>query len=140
MKTVIDEIRAREDLSLFLELLEKAELLGSLEIAHELTVFAPNNEAFSLAPQDILQDYYKIFYTTKQLATHHIVVGAMKYDDLLSKARQDIDTAAQTKLRITDTYSVVRVAGSKIVEQDIEVTTGILHVLDRLLLPPEKLQ
>lgn len=140
MKTLLEIFQERSDLSKFFDLLEKAELRDALSAARRLTVFAPNDDAFAAAPQDIIADYFKIFYTTRQLATHHIILGAYNYNQLLVKAKQDVETTAQTKLRLTDTYGVVRVAGSKIIEQDIEGKNGMLHILDRVLLPTEKLK
>ncbi len=139
MPNLIEKIRDLPELATFLELLEKAELLTSLERDRNCTVFAPNDAAFASAPADILAEYYKRFYNTRMLLSHHIVVGVFLHGDLLALEKRDLPSTANTSLRVTDNYGIARVAGAKLIVEDMSVDNGVLHVIDRVLLPSQLL-
>jgi uncharacterized surface protein with fasciclin (FAS1) repeats len=102
-------------------------------------MFAPTNEAFASAPQDILENFMKMFFNMKTLVTHHIVLGEFKHGDFLTRGKENIKTVAGTTLRITDTYGIARIAGARILNQDIECDNGVLHIIERVILPSGKL-
>jgi uncharacterized surface protein with fasciclin (FAS1) repeats len=99
----------------------------------DFTFFAPNNEAFlgldAEQTADLLTDPSEILDVLK----NHTLEDTVTADELV--ALQTVDTQAGSTLEVTTEGDDVRLQDVLVVSTDIEVGSGVIHVVDGLLLP-----
>lgn len=116
-----------------------AGLVDALKSDGPLTVFAPTDDAFSALPagtiETLLQPENK-----DQLATilkFHVVAGDLGSQSLADGAR--LETLAGVDALISQTEGGFNIENARIVKTDIGVSNGVIHVIDRVILPPEQM-
>ena len=107
-----------------------------------LTLFAPSDEAFAALPESLR---IKLLAPENrgQLAIvlmHHAVLGEFPTSRLLNASARHyaVDAVDGTLVEITTRHGI-DVAGAKIVKADIVATDGIIHIIDKVLIPPSVL-
>ncbi len=102
-----------------------------------LTVFAPNNAAFEKLPAGTLEELLKPENQKKlkRIITYHAAPGTYKGDLLKNGMSLFMATGDNTKIEVNG--DVVTVNGAKILGT-VEASNGVVHVIDTVLLPPEK--
>jgi uncharacterized surface protein with fasciclin (FAS1) repeats len=113
-----------------------AGLVETLQAAGPFTVFAPTNEAFAKLPQDTVAELLKP--ENKQrlagILTFHVVEGQLKAESIESCLVTTVNGAtAEVKVTAAGT----RIAGANVIETDLTVSNGVIHVIDSVILPPE---
>ncbi|MEE4172901.1 MAG: fasciclin domain-containing protein [Xanthomonadales bacterium] len=115
-----------------------AGLAGALTGEGPLTVFAPTDEAFDALPAGTVETLLKP-ENRDQLARilqYHVLSGRVGSDQLADGV--SVDTLAGEKARITATEGGFAIEGARITATDIDASNGVVHVIDRVILPPER--
>jgi len=103
-----------------------------------LTVFAPTDEAFAALPSGTVERLLKP-ENRDQLARilkFHVVAGRVGSDQLADGA--SVETLAGERARFRATEGGFAVEGARITATDIDASNGLVHVIDRVILPPER--
>ncbi len=153
LKTIVELAVESDDLSLLVEALQQANagLVEVLSGEGPFTVFAPTNEAF-VAVLDLLgDDYHSLadFDTEAEIAilvdilTYHVVSGVAAFSTDLTDG-QVIPTVQGESLTINLTNNSVHVvdatdSNASIVIPDLEASNGVVHVINKVLLPQSAL-
>lgn len=131
--TVVDIAVANSDFSILVEAVTKAGLAGALSSEGPFTVFAPTNDAFKALFKELgvkgVSDL-----TAEQLTpilTYHVVSGKVMSTDL---SNTSVATLNGQKIKI-DISNGVKINESKVTKADISGTNGVVHVIDRVLIP-----
>ncbi|KAL8409518.1 hypothetical protein RB594_007817 [Gaeumannomyces avenae] len=109
----------------------KANLVTPLSDARELTLFAPNDEAFA-AVADVAAGL-----TIEQLAGvlgYHVVNGSAVYSSAVANGTR-AKTAQGSDVTLTVRDGSVFVNQAKVVKADVLVKNGVVHVIDGVLIP-----
>ena len=116
---------------------QAAELEDVLTNAGPLTVFAPNNEAFEKLPEGVLNDLLKPENkaTLANIITYHAAPGSYTGSNI--KGVMGIGQATGDKVKVETIDGSVTVNGAKILGS-VKASNGWVHVIDQVLLPPEK--
>jgi len=111
-----------------------AGLVETLQGEGPFTVFAPTDAAFA-AIQSEVDKLLKPENKTKlsKILTYHVVSGKAKAADL--KDGQELTTVEGGKLHVTIKDGKVTVGGAHVTTADIEASNGVIHVIDKVLLP-----
>ena len=111
-----------------------AGLVETLQGKGPFTVFAPTDSAFS-AIQSEVDKLLKPESKAKlsKILTYPVVSGKMKAADL--KDGQELTTVEGGKLKVTVKDGNVTVGGANVASADIQASNGVIHVIDRVLLP-----
>jgi transforming growth factor-beta-induced protein len=131
--TVVDIAVANSDFSILVEAVTKAGLAGALSTEGPFTVFAPTNEAFKALFKQLGVSGIKDL-TAEQLTpilTYHVVAGKVMSTDLTNTS---VATLNGQKIKI-DLSNGVKINESNVTTADISGTNGVVHVIDRVLLP-----
>ncbi|KAI8624738.1 FAS1 domain-containing protein [Xylariaceae sp. FL1651] len=107
-----------------------ADLTQNLTGARDVTIFAPNNDAFN-AIGSIVGNL-----TTEQLsriAGYHVVNGTVGYSTSLSNSTLTTENGQDITISIID--GDVFVNSARVVAPDILVDNGVVHVIDQVLNP-----
>ena len=131
--TVVDIAVTNSDFSILVEAVTKAGLAGALSAEGPFTVFAPTNEAFKALFKQLGVSGVKEL-TAEQLTpilTYHVVAGKVMSTDLTNTS---VVTLNGQKIKI-DISNCVKINESNVTTADISGTNGVVHVIDRVLLP-----
>ena len=113
--------------------LTKAELVDDLSGAGPFTVFAPTNEAFAAALQALGKTLDQLTAADlKPILTYHVVSGTVKSTDLKAGPVQTLSGFSA----FVSTTGGAKVNASTVTSADIIATNGVIHVIDKVLLPP----
>ena len=115
-----------------------AGLVGTLANDGPFTVFAPTDEAFAKLPEGTLASLLKPENKNK-LATilkYHVASGRVYSDDVV--AAGEADTLQGGTLIVSVSGGTARINNAELVATDIDASNGVIHVIDQVLLPPEK--
>ncbi|MCL4152969.1 UNVERIFIED_CONTAM: hypothetical protein GTU68_034422 [Idotea baltica] len=115
--------------------IEAAALVEALQGDGPFTVFAPTDEAFAALPEGTVADLLKPENKKKlaSILTYHVVPGRI-YSEAVA-AGSEFATLQGQKLKSRVHESNVMINGAGIVRADIETTNGVIHVIDKVLLP-----
>ncbi len=98
------------------------------------TVFAPTDAAFNALPTGTVDNLLKPANKQKlvQLLGYHVVPGKVTSSQLKSG---NVNTVEGQSLKVSVDTGVT-VNGAKVVQADIPASNGVVHVVDKVLLPP----
>jgi uncharacterized surface protein with fasciclin (FAS1) repeats len=134
---IVDIASSNDDFSTLVAAVSAAGLVETLKGDGPFTVFAPTNAAFAALPAGTVEDLLKPENKDKLVAilTYHVVPGEVTSDQLAG-TRQDVATVQGATVHI-DGRKGVKVNKSRVTTADIMASNGVIHVIDRVLLPPE---
>jgi uncharacterized surface protein with fasciclin (FAS1) repeats len=115
------------------KLLKAAGLAGTLQGKGPFTVFAPTDAAFAKVPKATLNALAKDRAKLRDVLLYHVASGKVTAKQVVKLA--SVKTLNGHSLRIRTTGSAVRVGGAKVAKADVLATNGVIHVIDRVLIP-----
>ena len=118
--------------STLLTALDAASLTSVLEGEGPFTVFAPTDEAFAALPAGTLEGLLADPDQLAKVLTLHVVSGESDAADVVQLT--EVITVEGSTLMI-DTTDGVSVGGAKVVAADVFASNGVIHVIDRVILP-----
>lgn len=101
------------------------------------TVFAPNDEAFAKLPVGTVANLLKPENKDQLTAilTYHVVPGKVTAADVVKL--KETKTVNGKMLNITVRGDAVMLNDAKVTETDIAASNGVIHVIDKVILPPK---
>ncbi len=132
----IVEIAASNDqFSTLVAAVSAAGLVDTLEGDGPFTLFAPTNDAFAALPAGTVENLLKPENKDQlvKVLTYHVVPGAVTSDQLAGK-RIDVATVQGQTVAVNGTNGV-RVNNARVTQADIIASNGVIHRIDRVLLP-----
>ena len=142
---IVQLAQATPSLSILVEAVIAADLVATLSGPGPFTVFAPNNDAFAALLTELGVTKAALLANKTLLTTvltYHVLGAKVEKAGIpigkkitsLQKSIFKIDTPAGGALSITDG----RNRNSKIIATDIQATNGVVHVIDKVILPADK--
>jgi uncharacterized surface protein with fasciclin (FAS1) repeats len=118
--------------------LKAADLTATLEGTGPFTIFAPNDQAFAALPQEALQELLKPENKALlvKILTYHVVPGKVTSTDLKSGAVKSVE-GGSINVKIDAATGVSLNDEAKVVQPDIQASNGVIHVIDKVILPPD---
>ena len=112
-----------------------ADLADTLSGKGPFTVFAPTDDAFAALPPGTLDSLLKPEnkQQLRAILLYHVVPGIVKSTDL--KDGETFETAAGQTLTIHISGGSVQVNDATVIKADILASNGIIHVINKVLLP-----
>jgi uncharacterized surface protein with fasciclin (FAS1) repeats len=135
---IIDTAIAAGTFTTLVSALGSAGLVETLKGPGPFTVFAPTDDAFAALAPGTLDELLKPekVEELKAILTYHVVPGKVTASDIANLV--STVTVNGTELRITVQDSTVMVNDAKVTQTDIAATNGVIHVIDRVLIPPKQ--
>lgn len=130
--TIQSALTNSPQLSLFAVLTQEAGLAPDLSDpgAEPTTVFAPSDEAFEALPADVLADLRADPDALLSVLLHHTTAGRLLAADFVSGP---IEMADGSTIELD--AAAPSIDGATISVLDIEATTGVVHIVDAVLVP-----
>ncbi|BAU13548.1 beta-Ig-H3/fasciclin [Leptolyngbya sp. NIES-3755] len=136
--TVVDIAARNSSFTTLVQAVKAAGLTETLSSNGPFTVFAPTNEAFAALPKGTLEKLLKPENkkTLQKILTYHVVSGNVLSKDLRSGRVTTVEGGRVAVQVRHGRNGGIRVNRSTVVATDIRGTNGVVHVIDRVLLPP----
>ncbi|TXN36231.1 fasciclin [Flagellimonas hymeniacidonis] len=153
LKNIVEIAIETNDLSLLVKALQTANagLVETLSGVGPFTVFAPTNAAFEELLDILGDDFHSLedFDTPEEIdilvkvLTYHVVVGTAAFSTDLSNGQQ-IETFQGENVGINIKNGTVHIedatdTNATVVLPDVEASNGVVHVINKVLLPQEVL-
>lgn len=139
-KSASDLIQEDNSFSLLRAAVLRANFADALKAAN-LTIFAPNDDAFKAAGfADVASINAVPIATVEQILRYHVFNGLVKSDASQLGTNTPVQsiggkTAYITKMS-SGSLNGVTINGAAVIKADQEVANGLVHTIDRVLLPP----
>jgi uncharacterized surface protein with fasciclin (FAS1) repeats len=134
-QAVASTIAATPDLSTLSSLISKAGLTDTLNGAGSFTVFAPSNDAFKAVPQKTMDELAANPALLKDVLTYHVLPAKAMAADVKNSA---VKTVQGANIALAKAGTFVTVEDAVVQTADINATNGVVHVVDRVLMPPRR--
>ncbi len=131
-KNIVDTAREAGSFTILLTAVDAVGLGDTLAEGGPFTVFAPNDEAFAKLPAGTVESLLADPAKLTDILTYHVVPGRVTAAD--AAALSSAPTVQGTELSIAMNGGV-QVGDAHVVAADIEASNGVIHVIDRVLLP-----
>jgi uncharacterized surface protein with fasciclin (FAS1) repeats len=135
---IVQVAASAPDVSTLFAAIKAADLVDTLQGKGPFTVFAPTNEAFAKLPAGTVETLLKPENKDKLRAIllYHVHAGAgVKAADVKTMS---LSTANGAPLDIKAEGGKVTVNGASVIKTDITASNGVIHLIDTVVLPPEK--
>ena len=99
------------------------------------TVFAPSDEAFKAVPAKTMAELSADKELLKAVLTYHVVPGKVVAADVKNGNAKTVHGA---NLALAKAGTFVTVEDAVVTQADVVASNGVVHVIDRVLMPPKR--
>lgn len=131
-KDIVDTAVSAGSFNTLVTAVQAAGLVETLKGKGPFTVFAPTDEAFAKIPKADLDALLKDKAKLTAVLTYHVVPGKVMAADV--KPGQ-VTTVQGQALRVSADGGKVLVNDANVVKTDVVADNGVIHVIDRVVLP-----
>ena len=131
---IIETAKASGQFTTFLKATDATNLTAVLKNNKGLTVFAPTDAAFAALPAGKLDALMADKAALQKLLTHH-VINATVESSKIKGAKGPVTSVANDPIELDGSTDVLMADGATIIQADIRATNGILHVVDKVMMP-----
>jgi transforming growth factor-beta-induced protein len=114
--------------------IQAAGLVETLQGKGPYTVFAPTDEAFAKLPAGTVEGLLKNVEALRSILLYHVVPG--EYMASSVAGMKSAKSAQGETIRISASGSGVKVNDARVIIADVKASNGVIHVIDRVILPP----
>lgn len=137
-KDVVKIAMSSKDHTTLVAAIKQADLVTSLSNAGPFTVFAPTNEAFAKLPKETLDALMKDDKKAdlQNILQYHVGLSAMKAESFTDGQVLGMANGDNLTIHIKD--GKVMLNNTATIVASIPASNGIIHVIDAVLIPPQK--
>ena len=142
MKNIVEIAVESGKFPTLVKAVEAAGLVGALSSPGPFTVFAPNEEAFKSLPAGALNGLLADPRKLGSVLKYHVVSGKYNSGDVLSGLKMsksmNVPTLQGEQVKISSVGLIkkyLRVNQANIVSTDINASNGVIHVIDKVIVP-----
>jgi uncharacterized surface protein with fasciclin (FAS1) repeats len=118
------------------KLLKRAGLASTLQQPGPFTVFAPTDAAFKKVPKKTLNALLRKKAKLKAVLLYHVVSGRVTAADVVKLTSAKTLNGKDVRIRVSG--SNVFVNKAKVTRPDVMASNGVIHVVNRVLIPPAR--
>ena len=135
-KSVLETAKEAGQFTTLIQAVEAADLVETLNGVGPFTIFAPTDAAFAKLPQGKLEQLLKP-ENKDQLASilkHHVLPKRVMAGSIAGKAT-DLKTVGGGMINVNSAGRMTKVEHAALVQPDIVASNGVIHVIDKVILP-----
>ena len=120
------------------KLLQAADLVEAVSGPGPLTILAPTDDAFAKLPPELVKQLLAPENKAKlqEILKYHVVAGKALAEDVAKQ--KELPSLAGPKIKVSLRDGKVFLNDSDVIAADVECTNGVIHLIDAVMLPPEK--
>lgn len=112
---------------------QAAGLVETLSGEGPFTVFAPTDEAFAEIPAEQLEALLADKEALTAVLTYHVVAGKVMASDVVELTSAETVNGESVDIKVWD--GKVMIDDAQVVTTDIEASNGVIHVINKVILP-----
>jgi uncharacterized surface protein with fasciclin (FAS1) repeats len=132
-RTVVDAAASNPQLSTLVKLIQDAGLADTLRGAGPFTVFAPTDDAFKAVPAATMAQLASNRDLLRSVLTYHVVPGKVTAAEVKTGPAKTVQGA---DIPLSKAGTFVTVDEAMVTQADVSTGNGVVHVIDRVLMPP----
>ena len=132
MADIVDTAVAAGTFKTLVAAVTAAKLVDTLKSKSPFTVFAPTDEAFAKLPKGTVEGLLKDIPKLTAVLTYHVVAGKVMAADVVKLKSAKTVQGQEVKI---DASKGVKVNDATVIKADIVTDNGVIHVIDKVLLP-----
>jgi uncharacterized surface protein with fasciclin (FAS1) repeats len=133
-KNIVETAVGAGKFDTLVSLVQSAGLAETLSGKGPYTVFAPTDKAFKKVPAETLEALGNDRKALRRVLLYHVADG--RYPAARVASKRSIATLAGPRLDVEVRKDVVRVGGARVVTPDVRTSNGVIHAINRVLIPP----
>ena len=133
-KDIVDTAIGAGNFKTLVAAVEAAGLVDALKGAGPLTVFAPTDEAFAALPAGTVEGLLNDPEALKAILLYHVVEGKVLAADAAKLTEAKTLNGASIKISAAD--GKVMINDAEVVSADVMASNGVIHVINKVILPP----
>jgi uncharacterized surface protein with fasciclin (FAS1) repeats len=138
---VVQMAQTNPSFSVLVEAVVTADLAGALSAAGPFTVFAPTNDAFTAALAELMltKDELLASPSLASILTYHVIAGQVLAADVVALPKPAVVTTLNgATFSVGADLGITDGAGrtATLLATDVIGSNGVIHVIDKVLLPP----
>lgn len=133
--TIADTAARTPELSTLSGLLQQSGLADTLRSGGPYTVFAPSNEAFKALPAEALAKLAADKEQLRAILSYHVLAGRVASADVKPGPAKTLQGG---NVALAKAGNFVTVEDAVVQTPDVAASNGVVHVVDRVLMPPKK--
>ncbi len=115
------------------KLVKEAGLVSALQAKGPYTVFAPTDAAFAKVPKATLAALAKDKAKLRAVLLYHVVNGKLTAAKVVNL--HSVKTLNGQSLKVRVSHGTVTVGGARVIQTDIGASNGVIHVINKVLIP-----
>lgn len=137
-KNIVQVAVGSKDHTTLVAAVKAAELVDALSNAGPFTVFAPTDAAFAKLPKETLDNLMKPENKAalSNILEYHTYVGVIKKEQM--RDGQKLNEVNLQNITLGVKNGEVTINGTAHIVASVPASNGIVHVIDAVLLPPDK--
>jgi uncharacterized surface protein with fasciclin (FAS1) repeats len=132
-KNIVETAQAAGQFKTLTSLVKKAGLAKALQAKGPYTVFAPTDAAFAKVPRSTLKALANNRAKLRAVLLYHVAKGKLTAAKLVK--RSSVKTLNGHSVRIRVRGGKVYVGGARVTTADIGASNGVIHVINKVLIP-----
>jgi len=133
--SITDTAARTPQLSTLTRLIDEAGLADTLRGAGPYTVFAPSDDAFKAVAPATMQELARNKDMLKDLLTFHVLPGKVTSADVKNGNAKTVQGAS---VALSKAGTFLTVEDAVVTQADVAASNGVVHVIDRVLVPPKR--
>ncbi len=134
-KDIVETATEAGSFKTLLTAVKAAGLVETLQGSGPFTVFAPTDAAFAALPAGTLDSLLKDPAALKKVLLYHVVSGAVTSDNVVGLTSATSVEGSPIAISVKD-GTVYLNDSAKVVTPDVMASNGVIHVIDKVILPP----
>lgn len=135
-KDIVDTAVGAGQFKTLVKLVQEAGLVDALRGEGPFTVFAPTDEAFAKLPKSQVDALLKDKEALRRVLLYHVVQGKVMASDVTKMRSAKTLQGQNINIRVRN--NTVQINDAKVVKADIVCSNGVIHVIDKVILPPNR--
>lgn len=131
--TIADITASTPQLSTLNRLLNEAGLADTLRVPGPFTVFAPSDHAFKALPEKTRSELASNMVLLRSVLSFHMLPAKVMAADISTGSAKTVQGAS---VALSKAGTFVTVEDAVVQTVDMSATNGVVHVIDRVLMPP----
>ena len=137
MADIVDTAVAAGSFKTLVTAVKAAGLVDTLKSKGPFTVFAPNDDAFAKLPKGTVEGLLKDIPKLKAVLTYHVVSGKVMAADVVKLKTAKTVQGQEVKIDAAKWHLHInpKINDANVVKADVLADNGVIHVIDKVLLP-----
>jgi uncharacterized surface protein with fasciclin (FAS1) repeats len=132
MAKILETAKQSGSFQTLMQAIEAVNLSETLNGEQILTLLAPTDDAFASLEAGTLDELLQDAPKLKRILMYHVISGDVRSDDL---AQIDEAPTLEGSVVAVEHDNGVRVNDAKVLQTDLLADNGVIHTIDRVLMP-----